>query len=106
MKINIKATNLELTSSLKTYVEEKIGTVSKLIQKWDMDGGVEAYIEVGRTTNHHHKGDVFRAEVDLRLPNKVLRAEDENTDLYTAIDKVENILKREIDKYKGSNSVK
>ncbi len=106
MKINIKATNLELTASLKSYVEEKIGSVSKLIKKWDMDGGVEAYVEIGRTTNHHHKGDVFRAEADLRLPNKILRAENEGSDLHAAIDKVENVLKREIDKYKGLKSEK
>ena len=106
MKINIKATNLELTASLKNYVEEKIGSISKLIQKWNMDNSIEVRVEIGRTTNHHHKGDVFRAEADLRLPGKILRAEDENIDLHAAIDKVENVLKREIDKYKSAKSVK
>ena len=106
MKIHIKATNLELTPSLKEYVEEKIGSVSKLIKKWDMDDSIEVRVEIGRTTNHHHKGDVFRAEADMRLPGKILRAEDENADMHAAIDKVENILKREIDKYKSSKSVK
>ena len=106
MKIHIKATNLELTASLKEYVEEKIGSIGKIIKKWDMDGAIEVRVEIGRTTNHHHKGDVFRAEADLRLPGKILRAEDENNDMHAAIDKVENVLKREINKYKSAKSVK
>ena len=106
MKIHIKATNFELTTSLKDYVDEKIGSIGKLIKKWDMDSSIEVRVEIGRTTNHHHKGDVFRAEANLRLPHKILRAEDENTDIRTAIDRVEDMLKREITKYKESNKEK
>jgi len=100
MKINIKSTNLDLTPALKEYIEDKIGSVKKFLERWDPEGVVEAWVEVGRTTKHHHKGNVFRAEADLRVPGKVLRAEDEDFDIRVAIDRVRDKLKREIEKYK------
>ena len=100
MKTHIKATKLDITPALKEYIEEKIGSLEKFIKTYDAEGGVEMWIEVGRTTLHHHKGDVFRAEADIRLPGKVLRAEDEDSDVRVAIDRVRDKLKREIEKYK------
>ena len=100
MKIDIKATNLDLTEVLKEYVEEKIGALAKFLKRWDPEGVVEAWVEIGRTTKHHHKGNVFRAEADLRVPGKVLRAEDEDFDIRVAVDRVRDKLKREVKKYK------
>lgn len=102
MKINLKATNLDLTPPLKEFVEEKIGSLEKFVSRWDREGAVEAWVEVARTSAHHHKGDVFRAEVDLRLPGKVLRAEDEDFDIRVAVDHVRDKLQKEIAKYKDS----
>jgi len=100
MKISIKATNLDSTPALKEYVEDKIGALGKFIKRWDLEGAVEIWLEVGRTTKHHNKGDVFRAEADLRLPGKILRAEEQDSDVRVAIDRVRDKLKREIEKYK------
>ena len=105
MKIDIKATNLDLTPALREYIEEKIGALTKFLKRWDPEGIVEAWVEVGRTTKHHYKGNVFRAEVDLRLPGKILRAEDENFDIRVAIDRVRDKLRREIEKYKESKEI-
>ena len=100
MKINIKATGFELTPSLKIYIEDKLGGLAKFVKRFDEEGIVEIWLEVGRTTQHHHKGGVFRAEVDLRLPKQVLRAEKESDDIHTAIDMVRDTLHSEIEKYK------
>lgn len=99
MKILIKATKLDLTSALKSYLEEKIWSLNKLVDKWDLEGAVVARVELGRTTVHHHKGDVFRAEINLNLPGQVLRVEAEEWDIRVAIDRVKNELQREIKKY-------
>ena len=101
MKINIKASNLDLTPALNEYLEEKIGSLSKFLKKYEMEGEVLAQVEVARTTKHHHQGDVFRAEVNLTLPKKVLRGVAEKEDIRTAIDEVKSELQREIVKYKG-----
>lgn len=100
MKITIKATNLELTSAINEYIEEKLGAIKKFTSRWDLEGAVEMRVEIGRTSQHHHKGEVFRAEANLKLPGKLLRAEDEDFDIRVAIDKVRDKLKREVEKYK------
>lgn len=104
MKINIKATNLDLTSALKEYIEEKIGALAKFVKRWDLEGVVEIWLEVGRTTKHHNKGDVFRAEADVRLPGKILRAEEADSDVRVAVDRVRDKLKKEIEKYKAKKA--
>jgi len=43
---------------------------------------------------------VFRAEVDLRLPKKIIRAAEESVDVHAALDFVKDKLHHEIEKYK------
>ena len=105
MKIIIKATNLKLDLKIEEYVKEKIGGVDKLLNSIDKNV-VEARVEIGKTTKHHQKGDIFRAEVNLSLPGQLLRAEAEEWDLKVAIDQVKNELKREIKKYRGKKETK
>ena len=99
MNIDIKATNLDLTDPLKEYVESKIGSLDKFIQNFDQDL-IRAQVEVARLTKHHRHGDVLYAEVNLSLPGKMLRATHKAPDIRIAIDKVKDILQREIRKYK------
>lgn len=100
MKINIKATNLDLTPSLNVYIEEKLGTLAKFIQRFDEEGVAELWLEVARTTKHHHKGNVFMAEADIRLPKKILRGVEYAGDIRASIDLLRNTLRQEIEKYK------
>jgi ribosomal subunit interface protein len=100
MKITTKTTELDLTPSLKTYIDKKLGALAKFIKRFDETGQAELWIEVARTTRHHRHGDVFMAEADLRLPKKILRAEEESDDVRTAIDLLQRKLHLEIEKYK------
>ncbi|MCX6745911.1 MAG: ribosome-associated translation inhibitor RaiA [Candidatus Parcubacteria bacterium] len=96
MQIDIKGTNLELTEAIKDYVNEKIGGLEKFF-----DQILVARVEVGLTTKHHQKGNIFRAEVNLEVPQKyIIRAEAEREDLYMAINQVKDELQRQIKKYK------
>lgn len=95
MQILIKGTGMELTKAIRDYVDEKIGGLSKFLVKID-NGLVEARVEVGQTTKHHQSGDIFRAEVNLKLPRTLLRAVVETSDLYAAIDLVHDEIKRQI----------
>lgn len=105
MKITIKATNIELTSALRSHIEEKIGSLQHFIEKYELEGEREVFVEVGRTSAHHHKGDVFRAEVTLELPGAGLRAEETNADLYAAVLRAKDVLKIEIQKYKDRHAI-
>lgn len=99
MKINIKAST-DLTPSLKTYVENKLAPLAKFVKRFDETGEAEIWLEISRTTRHHRKGDVFIAAADLRLPRKILRAEEYAEDIRTAIDRARDTLRLEIEKYK------
>ncbi len=99
MKINrIKGTEIELTDAIKDAVESELSALDALVERWGE--AASADVEVGKTTQHHHKGEIFRAEVNLQIPGKLLRAEDENEDLYIAIKNVADTLQRELVKEK------
>ena len=99
MQINIQATELELTEPLREYVMKRIGALTKYLKRFDNDL-LRAEVEIGRTTKHHRHGDIYRAEVNLLLPGKMLRATHEDQDIRVAVDRVQDLIKREISKYK------
>jgi putative sigma-54 modulation protein len=98
MQINIKATKMELTPAIEAKVREKIEGLEKYF-----DNIIEADVEVGITTSHHHKGNIFRAEINLAVPKTVLRAEAETDDLYRSITEVKDKIKNELIKYKETH---
>lgn len=99
MKINIKYTGLDSTPAIQQYIEEKIGGLEKFVGRMSEKGVVEAFVEVGRSTKHHNKGDVYHVECNLELPGKLLRAESENWDVRVGVDQVKETLDLEIKKY-------
>lgn len=107
MNFHLKVTNFKLTPAIESYVMQKFDKdLERFIKKLKEKGAVELFVEIGRTTHHHRQGDIFRAEADLRLPGKVLRAEAEEWDLRVAIDQVKDELQREIKKYKEKQIAK
>jgi putative sigma-54 modulation protein len=97
MKLSIKATNLELTPKLKSYVQKKMDMLDKYFGKLKI---INARVEVSKTTNHHLKGEIYAAEVNLSFGSDLLRVEKTEKDLFKAIDKVKDHLELVIKKYK------
>ncbi|OGL66399.1 ribosomal subunit interface protein [Candidatus Uhrbacteria bacterium RIFCSPHIGHO2_01_FULL_63_20] len=96
--ISLKGTQIELTDAIKDYVDVRL----KAIEKFTTDFGMaEISVECGRTSGHHNKGNVYRCEMTLQVPGKVLRAQREAEDLYEAIDLVKDELVRQVKDYKG-----
>ncbi|GAA0285488.1 putative sigma-54 modulation protein [Gracilibacillus halotolerans] len=91
MKYNIRGENVEVTGAIREYVERKI---SKL----------ERYFTTPPTSDVHVNLSVYneeqRIEVTIPMTNLLLRAEEQHTDLYAAIDLVVDKLERQIRKYK------
>lgn len=97
MNISIKASQIELTPALKDYTEKRLGSIQKYA-----GGDVTIVAEVGKTTDHHKNGEIFRAEANVTtVLGKLYRAVSEKTDLYEAIDDVRDQLVREINSAKG-----
>jgi putative sigma-54 modulation protein len=99
MKFNIKTTNIELTSELRNYVEEKINSLDKFIKY--TNSSIQSWVEIGRTTKHHQTGKIWRAEVQIHLPKKSVRAEAVSDNIFVAINEVVDELQIELKKYKG-----
>lgn len=99
MHIDVRAKDLDLTEPLKEYIDKKIGSLDKYLKRFDQEA-ILAEVEVARTTKHHKQGDVYYAEVNLKVPGTLLRATHKDEDIRVAIDRVKDILQREIRKYK------
>lgn len=97
MKIILQGTNIDITGSIREYVERKLGEMDKYIPEGTL---AEMRVEVERTTFHHRKGDIFRAEANVKLPGRLVRVEAKEEDLYQAIDILKNELPRELKRYK------
>jgi len=97
MQFNLKATNLELTPNLRDYVQKKMNMLEKYL------GSLKVFnldFEVSRTTQHHLKGEIYRAEANLTVKGELLRVTKTEKDVYKAIDKVKDHLELVIKKYK------
>ena len=99
MKVNIKATNLDLTPEIKKAIEEKIATLDKFISHTDTS--VEAFVEVAIETRHHKKGKIYYAEVNIKVPGEIIRSEAKEDNIFKAINTVKDELQRLLKKYKA-----
>ena len=111
MKIVIKTKNLKLTPALEKYIEEKLNSLEKFVKIFESEKyfdsffskgklRVEAWVEIGKETLHHQKGEIFRAEVQLRFPRNSIRSEAKAKNLKLAINEVKDELQREFKQYK------
>jgi putative sigma-54 modulation protein len=98
MRINIKATGIELTPAITEYTEKKISSIEKYFQASE---AAVVQVEVGKSTQHHKHGNVFRAEVHVIGGGLDLYAASEQADLYAAIDAVRDEIVHKLTHEKG-----
>lgn len=98
MKTRIKATKIELTTELKEYVWEKINILEKYLGNTQV---LNCDVELAVSVGGQNSGKIYRAEINLMLPGKMLRVEKTEKDIKKAIDKVKDHLEISIKKYKG-----
>ncbi|MFN7088668.1 MAG: ribosome hibernation-promoting factor, HPF/YfiA family [Candidatus Paceibacteria bacterium] len=99
MKFNIKTTGLSLREDLEDYVNKRIESLEKFSKKFG--SSVEFWVELAKTTGHHKEGSVYRAEISVRVPGKVLRAEAQEKDIYRAIDEARDDIERQLKERRG-----
>ncbi|KKS01161.1 MAG: hypothetical protein UU54_C0010G0003 [Candidatus Yanofskybacteria bacterium GW2011_GWA2_41_22] len=96
MQIIISTKNITLDEALDVFVREKIGGLDHLIG----NDKFEAKVEIGKPSLHHRSGEVFYAEVNLRIGGNLLRATCSHEDLRNAIVDVKEELQLQIKKFK------
>ena len=91
MNFNIRGSKIEVTESIKSYIEEKIGRLAKYFEN-PTSLSSNVLIKVNGITQ--------TVEVTILIKGVILRAEVSNKNLYAAIDLVSEKLERQIRKNK------
>ncbi len=89
MKFIIGGRNIEVTPGLKAAVEEKIGKLEKSFTP-------ETEVHVTLTVEK----DRQKIEVTIPVKGSIIRSEQVSNDMYISIDLVEEIIERQLKKYK------
>ncbi|MBN2884507.1 ribosome-associated translation inhibitor RaiA [Patescibacteria group bacterium] len=97
MKINLKASNLELTIAISEYVQTKVDMLEKYLGDIQV---INCDFEVAKSVGGQNKGEIYRAEINLQIPGDLLRVDKTETDLYKAIDKVKDHMEEMIISHK------
>lgn len=100
MKIQILSKEIELSDELRAYIEKKVLTLSRFVKRMEDKGEMLVHIEVSRSTKHHKTGMIFYAEATMEFAGKILRAEEYEVNIETAVDRVKDRLKNEIIRFK------
>lgn len=90
MRFTITGRNLEVTPGLKAAVEEKIG---KLDRYFNPDTEVTVTMSIQKERQN--------IEVTIPVKGTPLRAEESSNDMYVSIDLVEEVIERQLKKYKN-----
>lgn len=89
MRFTITGRNIEVTEGLKSAVENKLGKLEKYFDK-DTDIIVTLGVEKERQ----------KIEVTIPVKGNIIRSEQTSTDMYASIDLVEEVIERQLKKYK------
>lgn len=89
MKFVIVGKNIEVTPGLKNAVEDKLGKLDKYFSE---DTTVHVTLSVERNDQ--------KIEVTIPVKGSIIRSEQVSTDMYVSIDLVEEIIERQLKKYK------
>ena len=89
MKFVIVGRNLDVTPALKAAVEDKIGKLEKYFNP-DTEAHVTLSVEKERQ----------KIEVTIPVKGSIIRSEQVSNDMYVSIDLVEEIIERQLKKYK------
>jgi len=93
MKIDLSGHHVDITDSLRAYVNEKVGRVEK---HFDRVTDVHVVLSVEKPSQ--------KAEATIHVKGNKIFAHAENTDMYAAIDSLADKLDRQIIKHKEKTS--
>ena len=90
MKFIITGKNINVTNGLRNQVEEKIG---KLERYFAPNTEIHVTLSVEK--------DLHKIEVTIPVKGNIIRAEESSPDMYASIDMVEEVIEKQLKKYKN-----
>ena len=90
MRITVTGRNIELTQGIKEAVDDKLSKLEKYFTP-DTDVFVTLSVEKDRQ----------KIEVTIPIKGHIIRSEQVSNDMYVSIDLVEEVIERQLKKYKN-----
>ncbi len=98
-KLEITVKNMELTDRIKEYIEKKVPRLERLLPTTEL---MKFELSYAKTTRNRADREV--AQITLTGKGFVLRTEERNADMLTAIDAAADKMQRQIERFKGKRS--
>jgi putative sigma-54 modulation protein len=96
-EINVK--NTELTDRLKEYIEKKIPRLERLLPEID-----QIKLNLSYAKSMRNRSDREVAELTITGRGFILRTEERDADMQTAVDKAVDKMQRQIERFKGKRA--
>ncbi len=90
MNLVISGKNLDITEGLRSAVEEQIAKLERYFSE-----STEVHVTLSTQKNRQ------KIEITIPMKGSIIRAEEESNDMYTSIDLVEEVIERQLRKYKN-----
>ena len=90
MNLVISGKNLDITEGLRSAIEEKIGKLERYFTDT-----TEVYVTLSTEKNRQ------KIEITIPMKGSIIRAEEVSSDMYVSIDLVEEVIERQLRKYKN-----
>jgi putative sigma-54 modulation protein len=95
MELHFIGKNMEISPAARAYVQRKLNSLSRHFPNF-FQGEVKITREMTKAPEHR-----YVVQVTLNHGGTILRGEERAIHLYAAIDKVAEVMKRQVDRYKG-----
>ncbi len=95
MEIQITGQNMEVSATVRHYIERKLGRLNR-----HLPNITASKLEIVEEKTKSPK-QRFRVQMTVDSKGTLLRSEERGEDLFTAIDRVATIMNRQIEHYKG-----
>ncbi|MBA7618917.1 Ribosome hibernation promotion factor [subsurface metagenome] len=95
MELQITGKNMELSPTVRQYIERKLGKLNRHLPKI-IESKVEISEEKTKSPQQH-----FVVQATIDSSGTLLRSQERGENLFTAIDKVVEVMNRQIERHKG-----
>ncbi|MFC1663187.1 ribosome hibernation-promoting factor, HPF/YfiA family [Patescibacteria group bacterium] len=100
MNIQIHGQNFTITPAIRNQIEKKYASIEKIVSPIDR-------VHVSISVNRHHKhGEIFTVSSQIAIGKNSIHVTEKAEDVYTAIDKSEEIILRQTKKYKTKHQMR
>jgi len=87
--------NVEVTDAIRNYLEKKLARLERYF-----DGIQDAKVVLSYAGSPHVERRA-KAEIQINVPGGLVRVEEEDPDLYAAIDRAVEVLEKQLKRFKG-----